>query len=326
MPKPDRRHALDHVVAVLFENRSFDNLLGRLYEPGEVPSFEGVIGKDLSNPIPEWAEDGASRGQVPYGVAPTMDTPNPDPGEEYQHINTQLFGIVDPPENRGVLTEKMAAPYNAPADPGRTPTMDGFVADYISVFTAEMGRQPGYDEYAQIMTGYTPEQMPVLATLARGFATFDHWFCEVPSQTFTNRSFFDAGTASGFVVNTDPGDSFPVHNTAETIFERLEANGLTWRVYCSPPTRMSFTAIIHAPGCATASTTSSAPTGSSRTPPAGRCRTTRSSSRTCCTATTTCIRPTTHSSPACPTTRHPRSSAVRHSSPSCTTPSGRRRR
>lgn len=247
MPKPDRRHALDHVVAVLFENRSFDNLLGRLYEPGEVPSFEGVIGKDLSNPIPEWAEDGASRGQVPYGVAPAMDTPNPDPGEEYQHINTQLFGIVDPPENRGVLTEKMAAPYNAPADPGRTPTMDGFVADYISVFTAEMGRQPGYDEYAQIMTGYTPEQMPVLATLARGFATFDHWFCEVPSQTFTNRSFFNAGTASGFVVNTDPGDSFPVHNTAETIFERLEANGLTWRVYCSPPTRMSFTAIIHAP-------------------------------------------------------------------------------
>ena len=66
--------------------------------------------------------------------------------------------------------------------------MDGFVADYISAFTAEMGRQPTYDEYAQIMTGYTPEQMPVLSTLARGFATFDHWFCEVPSQTFANRS------------------------------------------------------------------------------------------------------------------------------------------
>ena len=25
--------ALDHVVAVAFENRSFDNLLGRLYDP-----------------------------------------------------------------------------------------------------------------------------------------------------------------------------------------------------------------------------------------------------------------------------------------------------
>ena len=62
MPVPDRRDALDHVVVVMFENRSFDNLLGRLYEPGEVASFEGVLGKELSNPIPEWAEHGAERG------------------------------------------------------------------------------------------------------------------------------------------------------------------------------------------------------------------------------------------------------------------------
>jgi phospholipase C len=49
---PKRENALDHVVVLMFENRSFDHLLGRLYEPGEVASFEGVIGKDLSNPIP----------------------------------------------------------------------------------------------------------------------------------------------------------------------------------------------------------------------------------------------------------------------------------
>ena len=54
-------HKFDHVVSVMFENRSFDNLLGRLYQPGEVASFEGVIGKDLSNPIPAWAEHGADR-------------------------------------------------------------------------------------------------------------------------------------------------------------------------------------------------------------------------------------------------------------------------
>jgi phospholipase C len=28
-----REHALDHVIVVLFENRSLDNLLGRLYGP-----------------------------------------------------------------------------------------------------------------------------------------------------------------------------------------------------------------------------------------------------------------------------------------------------
>jgi phospholipase C len=125
--------------------------------------------------------------------------------------------------------------------------MDGFVADYISAFTAEKGRQPRYDEYAQIMTGYAPEQMPVTSALARGFATFDHWFCDVPSQTFANRSFFHAASSSGYVVNLSPADSFPLHNTAETIFERLDQQGLSWRVYCDPPSHISLTGIIHAP-------------------------------------------------------------------------------
>ena len=240
----DRKSALDHIVVIMFENRSFDNVLGRLYGPGEVASFEGVIGKKLTNPIPEWAENGASRKLVDYGVATNMNTPNPDPGEEYPHINTDLFGVVDP-KNRFVPLSKMVAPYNAP-NPGQQPTMDGFVSDYISAFTAEKGRQPTYDEYAQIMTGYSPTQLPVTSSLARGFATFDHWFCEVPSQTFTNRSFFHAATASGYVINFPPDDAFPVHNTAETIFERLEAKGLTWRVYCDAPSPASMTGIIHA--------------------------------------------------------------------------------
>jgi phospholipase C len=235
-PKPvaDRQKVLDHVVVMMFENRSFDHLVGRLYEPGEVKSFEGVIGKDLKNPIPEWAEHGANRKFVSYGVASNMNTPSPDPGEEYPHINTDLFGIQNP-RNRFQPLARMVAPYNAPDDPRQQPTMDGFVADYISAFAAEKRRQPTYEEYSQIMTGYTPEQIPVLSALGRGFATFDHWFCEVPSQTFTNRSFFHAATASGYVINYPPADAFPVHNTAETLFERLDAKGLTWRVYCDAP-------------------------------------------------------------------------------------------
>jgi phospholipase C len=29
MPRPDRSNALDHIVVIMFENRSFDRLLGR---------------------------------------------------------------------------------------------------------------------------------------------------------------------------------------------------------------------------------------------------------------------------------------------------------
>ncbi len=65
MPTPDRSHALDHVVLVLFENRSLDNMLGHLYGPEDGKNFDGVIGKNLSNPIPEWAAHSAERKTVP---------------------------------------------------------------------------------------------------------------------------------------------------------------------------------------------------------------------------------------------------------------------
>ena len=246
---PDRSGALDHVVVIMFGGRSFDNLLGRLYEPGEVASFTGVTGLDLSNPVPDWAADtvpGSAARLVPYGTAVGMSVPSPGPGEEYPHVNTQLFGLIDPPSNRGMVAEHMVAPYNSPANPGLQPTMDGFVTDYISAFIAEMGRTTVFEEYAQIMTGYAPQQVPVISALARGFATFDHWFCEVPGPAFPNLSFFHAGTSSGFAENVSPPGSFPIRNMAQTIFERLEARGLTWRVYCDPPKSFPLTGLIHA--------------------------------------------------------------------------------
>ena len=112
-------------------------------------------------------EHGAERKVVPYTVATDMDSPNPDSGEEYYHTNTQLYNTLDD-HNRFKIGEAVTAPWNAPP-PGATPTMDGFVTDYISTFTGEIGRQPTYDEYAHIMTGYTPEQLPVLNGIARDF-------------------------------------------------------------------------------------------------------------------------------------------------------------
>jgi phospholipase C len=244
MPAPDRSRALDHVVVVLFENRSLDNVLGHLYGPGDGKNFDGVIGKDLSNPIPAWAEHGADRKVVPYTIATDMDSPNPDSGEEYYHTNTQLYGILDD-HNRFKIGEAATAPWNAPP-PGAVPAMDGFVTDYISTFTGETGRQPGYDEYAHIMTGCTPDQLPVLNGIARDFGVFDHWFCEVPSQTFMNRSFWTAATSSGFVVNS-PIRKWFTENDAETIFDRLEACGRTWKVYVMEPMPVSFTGVIHFP-------------------------------------------------------------------------------
>jgi phospholipase C len=55
---------IEHVVALMLENRSFDNVLGWLYDPGnpspfnrEPPAnFEGLYGKNLSNTGPNGVE------------------------------------------------------------------------------------------------------------------------------------------------------------------------------------------------------------------------------------------------------------------------------
>jgi Phosphoesterase family len=70
--------------------------------------------------------------------------------------------------------------------------------------------------------------------------------CEVPSQTFMNRLFWTAATSSGFVVNS-PMTKWLTKNTAETIFDRLEAHGRTWKVYVMEPMPVSLTGMIHYP-------------------------------------------------------------------------------
>jgi phospholipase C len=242
-PKDDR---MDHVVVLMFENRSFDNVLGYLYQPSEHPTFQGLAGKEFDNPVPGYAGNGPAS-SVSVHEATSMATPYPDPGEEYQHVNTQLFGTVLPEANRFAEIDDMAAPFNVPPPPVSQPTpMSGFVTDYVNSFKVAMDRFPTVAEYTQIMASYTPDQLPVLSSLARGFKCFDHWFCEVPSQTYPNRSFFHAASSSGFVLNSHPAGKFSLENNATTIFERLSDAGKSWRVYIDPAQILSATGLIHA--------------------------------------------------------------------------------
>jgi phospholipase C len=61
-----------------------------------------------------------------------------------------------------------------------------------------------------------------------------------------NRSFWLAATSSGLVVNS-PMEKWFTENDAETLFERLEAHGRTWKVYVMEPMPVSFTGMVHYP-------------------------------------------------------------------------------
>ncbi|WP_395242929.1 alkaline phosphatase family protein [Agromyces sp. MMS24-K17] len=248
--QPRSEPGFDHLVVLMGENRSFDNLLGWLYAADGLPdgqTYDGLAFGDYWNPAP----DGTRIDAHVYDGATDeiMGRPDPDPGEEYPHVNTQLFNRIDPETNADLYVEDMSEPYNAPAK-GQEPTMDGFVADYyVNWERLKQGTPPTADEARQIMGSFSPEMLPVLSTLAKHFAVYDAWHCAVPSQTFCNRSFFHASTSHGFVTNKHDGgyDKWLDAPAAPTVFNRLEDAGVTWRVYFDELQLVSFTGVLHAP-------------------------------------------------------------------------------
>ena len=270
--------AFENVVVLMLENRSFDNLLGYLYDPkyndkkdvpaGTSVSFAGLQDTDIHMPVPSDAHNPEKNlWLAPRPVADgDYHQPYPDPGEVYQHVNTQLFNHIDD-NNKKVEACKMHSPYNLQnPSPPAVPNMEGFVKDYINTLQAikcksckwclkciffgkcksckacESYHKAAYKQYSKIMECYTPSQIPVLTTLAREFAVFDHWYCSVPSQTWCNRAFWHAATSGGKVVN--PTDACGIIHkieamdewmddvwTRDTLFERMKSKDVSHRVY-----------------------------------------------------------------------------------------------
>jgi phospholipase C len=221
---------IDHLVVLMLENRSFDHMLGWLYTDHGNQSplghpYEGLTGTE-SNPDPTGAQVPVARidGTTPGDYF----KPGADPGEGYQRTNAQLFG-----------TPSVATP--APAA-----TNAGFVTDFAATLTlrAQQGRPiyPGTTA-ADIMGCFTPQALPVLSGLARGYAVCDHWFSSAPTETMPNRAFACAGTSQGHM--DDNTHTF----TVPSIFGLLSAHGIDWAIYgyhAQPLTRGDFPDITQA--------------------------------------------------------------------------------
>ncbi len=281
---PRYEPGFDHVVVLMFENRSFDNILGFLYQNDELPAgvtFDGLNQGSYSNTAP----DGTVIPAHAYEGATdkVMRQPQPDPGEHYPHVNTQVFGIVDPDTNADLHEHPLEAPYNAPSKQD-VPTMSGFVHDYIINFKElKKGKEPSADEQKVAMGGFTPEMLPVFSAIAKGFAVYDAWHAGVPSQTFCNRSFFHASTSHGFVDEQGSRRLRQVDRRSRrprrssTASRTLgSAGGCT-----TTSTRWSRSRACCTPRCSsrTGSRTSAAWSSSTTTRRTATCRCTRSSSR-----------------------------------------------
>ncbi len=210
---------IEHVVVLMMENRSFDNVLGWLYPDN--PDFRGV-NSSMSNP-----DSQKKQHFVKKGKDPTM--PFPDPNEPYEHVYAQMYS----------LPFKMPVPMTT-----HKPGMKGFVIDYENALKTandeakKNGNPPFKTEPGVIMNCFAPESLPVINGLAKAYAVCDNWFCSVPTETFPNRSFIHAATSSGNVYNTwDDEYGIPqvFVNDTPTIFNLLDQNDIAWMVYHAGP-------------------------------------------------------------------------------------------
>ncbi len=76
---------------------------------------------------------------------------------------------------------------------------------------------------------YTEDDLPFYYSLANTFTLANRWFCSAPAQTYPNRRFYMAGTATG-IVSTDTGN-IGVYPANGTIWDRLSAHNIAWKNY-----------------------------------------------------------------------------------------------
>ncbi len=207
---------IEHLLVLMFENRSFDHLLG--FQTG------GVDG--LRDGMPP----GVYPNLDPLTGAPSLPTasagfldPGRDPGHEPADVWTQLYQ-----GRRG----------NAPP----TATSLGFMQSF-------------YEQHAPdpsvIMRCFAPDSLRALSALARSFTVCTHWHSSVPGPTWPNRFFLHTGTSEG-TANSPSTLEIVYWNINQrqfpaTIYSWLEGAGLSWTIYEHRRSQSRSLAPMHAP-------------------------------------------------------------------------------
>lgn len=232
---------IKHVVVLMMENRSFDNLLGDYTSID--PACDGIDRKaPKSNPLtlasggklaitqaPEipdyfslWAPP-----PPPLPAKPAKDSEGFDLGHEFDDVVKQLD-----------VTGKASL---------TAPVLDGFAQN---AYEKARGDLKVYKTWSQSMAqramnfipfGKTPadDPLPAVQGLARNFTVCDRWFSSVPGPTWPNRFFAMLGSCNGHLLMPDVANKTVVSGIKsliaqfgkESIFSLLRSKGHDVRIY-----------------------------------------------------------------------------------------------
>jgi phospholipase C len=200
--------SIKHIVLVIFENRSFDHLLGWMRHPryGNNPSVDGLIG------------DVDPRS----GAIENDDYENDAAGYPFQPFFEDLDSpfLSDLPHGRDAVAAQMGF------DRVRQRwTMRGFADSYFHENPNIARVNPRPPDNLRMLA---PSAAPMTAFLAKNYCVCDRWFTPIPTDTHPNRFMALAGYTK--IDRTEGGFPEPDHRL---VFDWATANGVPWRVYSS---------------------------------------------------------------------------------------------
>ena len=224
-------NVLNHIIFMAQENRSLDHYFGALRSYWKANGFadRSFDGLPQFNPTsglaPLYGPPPTNPGCDPAFPPPAdCTTDSASPQVASYHLITQCIENPSPSWNESHVDWNLSNPYSA------TPTLDGFVWT-----TGHDSRNisPPYNDTNGIrdMGYYTDADLNFYYYMASEFATSDRWFSPVMSRTAPNREYLIAATSQGDVypIGTDGRDQSLL--TATTIFQSLEAAGISWKIY-----------------------------------------------------------------------------------------------
>ncbi len=226
-PPPPALNQINHIIILAQENRGLDHYFGglRAYWASQGIPDQSFDGLPQFNPL-----TGAAPTQGPVPTNPGCDPLFPAPGNDCttdaNSPNIESFHMISQcEENPSPSWNESHVDWNLHDPLSATPTLDGFVwtaahdARSVGLFDTEGKRAMSY---------YNETDLPYYYSLATSFATSDRWFSPVMSRTQPNRLYLLAGTSAGYAYPPPPS-SPPL--TTKTIFDALQAAGITWKVY-----------------------------------------------------------------------------------------------
>jgi phospholipase C len=213
--------AINHIIFMAEENRSFDSYFGKLNEyraklgfPAEVDGLPD----NCSSTNSDWTQPCGAMNKAPNAAGyPTT------PIYAF-HLKTMCI------ENTSADWIVSHWAFNAEDVSSNTPLMDGFVIGAASATAGAPGTNPTIPDKQGIraMGFYTAQDLEYHYWLATQFGVSDRWYSPAPVRTDPNRYYLMGATSAGYaypIAGSEPAIS------ATTIFDRLQAAGISWKIY-----------------------------------------------------------------------------------------------